>query len=477
MMQIVIYDDIAIRPICEYLIKEDTNNIEMGDMKMKKKVLSILVSLTIAVSLLAACGGSDPETSTTSSPNQETTTGEASDTTEPSSGEDIVLEFTQWWEPELADGAFRGLMDKFESQNPGIKVELISGPYASTKEQVVAGAAAGTMSDVVGLDGAWVSDFVNQGALASLTDLMASSNYDDSELAAQIKLNDKTYMIPVVNYVYPVFVNNDLLSQAGIAELPTNRTEFLEAAKAIAALDSNVYGWVLPLSLEAPNGVQNDIMSWVWASGKSMMSNGKPNVNNADVKSALEFIKELYDAEAIALGSFSMKEQDKVEEFTNERVGMMVSSLSHINMIRERNPELDFSIMAMPAEDGYAGERGMPYASWGIGVAENSPNKAEAWKLVEFLMSEEINSELSTIANAFPGNSNSKPDFSKSDELFEVAFDIYSAGYPANEFVGLPVAEDLMRTFASEYQIVLEGDQSIDEMLATVQSEWEKEFE
>jgi multiple sugar transport system substrate-binding protein len=92
-------------------------------------------------------------------------------------------------------------------------------------------------------------------------------------------------------------------------------------------------------------------------------------------------------------------------------------------------------------------------------------------------MSEEINSELSTIANAFPGNSNSKPDFSKSDELFEVAFDIYSAGYPANEFVGLPVAEDLMRTFASEYQIVLEGDQSIDEMIATVQSEWEKEFE
>jgi hypothetical protein len=68
MMQVVIYDDIAIRPICEYLIKEDTNNIEMGDMKMKKKVLSILVSLTIAVSLLAACGGSDPETSTTSSP-------------------------------------------------------------------------------------------------------------------------------------------------------------------------------------------------------------------------------------------------------------------------------------------------------------------------------------------------------------------------------------------------------------------------
>lgn len=442
---------------------------------MKRKLLSILISLTIVASLFAACGGSDPEITTTPAENDGTTTTEA-DGTEPSGDGDVVLEFTQWWEPELADGAFRGLMDKFESQNPGIKVELISGPYASTREQVVAGAAAGTMSDVVGLDGAWVSDFVNQGALASLTDLMTEADYDDSELAAQIQLNSNTYMIPIVNYVYPVFVNNDLLSQAGITELPDNRSEFTAAAKAISALDSNVYGWVLPLSLEAPNGVQNDIMSWVWASGKSMMDNGQPNVNNEDVKKALEFIKELYDEKSIALGSFSMKEQDKVEEFTNERVGMMISSLSHINMIRERNPELDFSIMAMPAEDGYTGSRGMPYASWGIGVAENSPNKAEAWKLVEFLMSEEINSELSTIANAFPGNTKSKPDFSQSDELFEVAFEIYTAGYPANEFVGLPVAEDLMRTFASEYQIVLEGDQSIDDMLETVQAEWEKEF-
>ncbi len=33
-----------------------------------------------------------------------------------------------------------------------------------------------------------------------------------------------------------------------------------------------------------------------------------------------------------------MKEQDKVEEFTNGRVGMMIDSLAHINLIRESNP-------------------------------------------------------------------------------------------------------------------------------------------
>ena len=74
-------------------------------------------------------------------------------------------------------------MDDFETANPGITVKLLSGPYASTQEQIFAGAAAGTMSDVVGLDGAWVSDFAKQGALADLSTLMKDAGYD--EIAAR----------------------------------------------------------------------------------------------------------------------------------------------------------------------------------------------------------------------------------------------------------------------------------------------------
>jgi multiple sugar transport system substrate-binding protein len=240
---------------------------------------------------------------------------------------------------------------------------------------VVAGAAAGTMSDVVGLDGAWVSDFVKQGALASLTDLMTQAGFDDSELAAQIQLDGATYMIPVVNFVYPVYVNLDLLEAAGVAAPPATRSEFAAAAAALTNPDANVYGWVLPLSLEQPNGVQNDVMSWVWASGGSMMKDGQPDLTNDAVRNAAEYIKGLWDAGVIAPGAFTMVEQDKVEEFANGRVGMMVSSLAHINMLRERAPDLNFAITALPAEDGYEGKRGLPYASWGIGVAANSEHQ------------------------------------------------------------------------------------------------------
>ena len=385
------------------------------------------------------------------------------------------IEFIQWWEPEMPAGALRGIMDDFEKANPDIKVKLVSGPYSTTHDQIVVGAASGTLSDVVGLDGAWVNGLSKQGAIASMDPLMDAAGYDRSQIADIIKVDGQSVMFPLASFVYPVFVNLDVAKAAGVDKMPTNRTEFAEAAKKMTSPDKNEFGWVLPLSLETPNGIQNDVMAWVWASGASMLKEGKPDLENEAVVGTLEYIKSLNDAGVISPGTFAKKEQDKVEEFVNGRVGMMVDSLAHINLIRERNPKLNFGISAVPAVDGYTGKRGMPYASWGIGISEGSEHKGEAWKLVEYLMSPEVNSKLVTIANAFPGNVKAKPDLSKSDPLFSEAFKIYQEGYLANEFVGLPVAEELMRQMGIEVQKLLEGQATAQEAAAAAQKQWEAE--
>ncbi len=438
---------------------------------MKMRVFCLFFALAM---LLAACAQAP---AATSAPAQPTAPPGGQPTAVPvtGSGGAVTLEFQQWWEPELPSGAFRQIMDQFEAQNPNLKVKLLSGPYANTKQQEVAGAATGTMACVLGLDGAWVSDFVKQSAITNLSDIMKSSGYDESQLVSQVKENGSTYMIPVVNFVYPLFYNQDIFTKAGITAPPDTQTQFADDAKKMTS--GNVYGWVLPLSLDAPNGIQNDVMAWVWASGGSMLKDGKPNlVDNAEVKNAAEFIKGLYDAKVITPGPFTLAEPDKVTEFSNGRVAMMIDSLAHINLIRKNSPNLKFGIAAIPAKDGYTGKRGMPYASWGIGIADSCKNKPEAWKLVSYLLSEPVNSKLATLANAFPGNTKSTPDFSKSDPLFKTAFDIYKAGYPANEFVGLPVAEDLMRSFDEEFQKYLSGSETVDQMLKNAQDAWVKNF-
>jgi multiple sugar transport system substrate-binding protein len=389
---------------------------------------------------------------------------------------DTTIEFIQWWEPEMPAGALRGIMDDFEAKNPGIKVTLVSGPYATTRDQIVVGAASGTLSDVVGLDGAWVNGLSKQGAIASLDELMDNAKYDRSQITDIVKVDGKSVMFPLASFVYPVFVNLDLAKAAGVKAMPSTRGEFAEAAKKMTDAAKNQYGWVLPLSLQSPSGIQNDVMSWVWASGASMMKDGKPDLENEAVVGTLEYIQSLNKAGVISPGIFAKKEQDKVEEFVNGRVGMMVDSLAHVNLIRERNPNLKFGISALPATDGYMGKRGMPYASWGIGVSEGSQHKEEAWKLVEFLMSADVNGRLVSIANAFPGNVNAKPDFVASDPIIAEAFKIFQSGYPANEFVGLPVAEELMRDMNVEVQKMFDGGQAAKEAAANTQKAWLGKF-
>ena len=360
----------------------------------------------------------------------------------------VTISFSQWWEPELPAGALRSIIDTFEKQNAGIKVKLVSGPYSATKAQTIAGAATGTMSDVVGLDGAWVSDLAKQGALASLDTALTRVKFPTKQLAGKIKVGTTTYMIPVVNYIYPLFTNDDLLKKAGINSAPTNRTQFAAAAKAVSALGGNVSGWVIPLSQTNPNGIQNDIMSLV------------------------TFVKGMWDAGSITKGAFTLAEPDKVTEFTNGRAGMMIDSLSHITQIKTATPNLNFSIHALPKADAYSGKGGIPYASWGIGISKDSKYPVQSAKLLAYLMSTSVNTKLADLGHAFPGNTLSVPTWVSTDPMFKTAFTVYQSGYPANEFTGLPKAEDLMLQFDIPFQKYLSGTLTADQMLAEAQKAW-----
>jgi multiple sugar transport system substrate-binding protein len=428
---------------------------------LNKSVLSIVMIVSM---LIALVGCNQSETSTKDSKS------------EGKDGE-VTLEFQQWWGVELPDGALQEIVDEFTADT-GIKVKLLSNPYADTKTQIAAGAAAGTMADVVGLDGSWVYDFAKQGSIANMTELMEADGYDDSQLSDQIKVDGNTYMIPVVNFAYPMYVNMDILKEAGITEIPKTWSEFTEATDKITKTTGKA-GWAIPMSTESPSGIQNNFMSWLWASGGSMLKDGKPALtNNKDLTATVEFVKELFDSKVVAPGAYAMKEADMVEEFTNGRVAFMTDSLAHLTTIKKEAPNLNFDFIPVPVKDGYSEKSGMDVANWGIGIAENSEHKKEAMKLVEYLMSPEVNAKLAVLANAFPGNSTAKPDYSAADELFVKAYELYQNSYAVNEFTGLPTSEELMRSFDEQLQLYLDGDtKSVKDMLKETQAIWEESFE
>ena len=392
------------------------------------------------------------------------------------SADDTTLEFQQWWGVELPDGALQEICDGF-TEETGVKIDLLSNPYADTKTQIAAGAAAGTMADVVGLDGAWVYDFAKQGSIANLTELMEADGYDDSQLSDQIKYEGNTYMIPVVNFAYPLFVNTDILEEAGVEEIPTTWTEFLDACDKITT-NTDKAAYAIPLSTEAPNGIQNQFSSWLWASGGNLLQDGKPALTDNDKLAQLvDMVKTMKDKGYLSDGAEAMKEQDMVNEFENGRLAFMVDGISHLTTIKTESPDLNFTFANMPVMDDYSDKSGMDVANWGIGIADNCENKEAAMQFVEYLMSPEVNAKLAQLANAFPGNSTAEPDYSSNDELFQKAFEIFSEGYAINEFTGAPTAEDLMRSMNEQLVLYIDGDTaSVDEMLSATQEAWEAAY-
>lgn len=388
------------------------------------------------------------------------------------SEETVTLEFAQWWENELPDGKMAEIIANFEAEHPNIKIELITNPYSSTHDALVAGAATGTMSDVCGVDGTWVYDLSQMNALLDLDPYVESEEKFTADDVSCVSVDGTTYMIPVVVYSYHMYANMTLLKEHGITELPATFDEFLAACEAVNDPDNNIYGWITALSEAFPSSSQDQFMSWVWANQGSMIGEDG-TAGFADDQAAidtLEFFKKCYDAGVMNPGIFSMTSSDMQDTFANGYAAFMLTTCSTINTLRAANPDLEFTMGAVPVKDGTEGESGIMYAPWGLGISANTEHPDEAWEFVSYLLSPEVNTEFAGYANAFPGNSQS--EVVSEDEAFSNAYQIVQENYLVNQMQGLPSAEELMKNLTVELQMALNGEQEITESLSNAQDYW-----
>lgn len=386
--------------------------------------------------------------------------------------EKVTLEFAQWWENELPEGKMAEIIANFEEQHPNIEIKLVTNPYSSTHDALVAGAATGTMSDICGVDGTWIYDLSKMNALLDMDRYVEKEDKFTAEDVSCVKVGGTTYMIPVVVYSYHMYANMTLLKEHGITELPTTFDEFLADCEEVNDPDNNIYGWITALSEAYPSSSQDQLMSWIWANQGSMIGDDGNAVFADDQAAAdtLEFFKKCYDAGVVNPGIFSMTSSDMQDTFANGYAAFMLTTCSTINTLRASNPNLEFTMGAVPVKDGLEGESGVMYAPWGLGIAANTEHPDEAWEFVSYLLSPEVNTEFAGYANAFPGNT--KSEVVSEDEAFANAYKIVQDNYLVNQMQGLPSAEELMKNLTIQSQLAITGDQEIPESLKNAQDYW-----
>ncbi len=145
--------------------------------------------------------------------------------------------------PERTE-TLKGIVAKFESANPGTKVEIISLPWSDAFQKFATMVSAGDVPDVMEMPDTWLSLYANNGMLESLEpylkDWEHTKSLSDRALELGRDVKNTAYMLPYGFYLRAMFYNKKLLEQAGVTTPPKTLDEFAEASKKVAAIPANM---------------------------------------------------------------------------------------------------------------------------------------------------------------------------------------------------------------------------------------------
>jgi multiple sugar transport system substrate-binding protein len=180
---------------------------------MKTRKFAAAAALAVATTALSACGSSD--------------SGDANGT--------ITLRFQSLAFQQPTVAASKKIVADWNAAHPKVQVQYIQGSWDSVHDQLVTQFQGGSAPDIIHDESADIAGFAKQGFLADLTPQITSdvkSSIPDG-IWQTVSADGKIYAGPTLLQSYVVFVNTDLLQQAGVA-LPSGPTLSWDAFQAMA---------------------------------------------------------------------------------------------------------------------------------------------------------------------------------------------------------------------------------------------------
>jgi len=346
------------------------------------------------------------------------------------------------------------LTQEFMNGKTGLKIRLLKLP--EEKE---------TVPDILIFDEGNFSALTDEGILAKLSSY--SKNKDQSA-------------IPLVSFMNLLFYNIDILTAAGFDRPPKTRDEFLNYAKAVSnsgdAQLANTAGAAISLSLKDKNAVQRDIFSWIWASGGDFWQEGnRPMLNAKAMSGEINFFGRLYNDRVLAYRIFETTGEQRLEDFSNGSIAMMIASTGTIPFLRERMGDKSFGVTNIPGS-GPAGKYNIGISSIYAGINVNCEYPDEAWDFIVFLeeqsrlFCEALKAVPGAVSGIIPG------DYVRNDPFYSKSQDIFESSVIVQGFSGKPHAAEYENAFLEELQRFFRSSRTADETITAIQRRWDEIF-
>ena len=294
--------------------------------------------------------------------------------------------------------AIQPVLERFESQHPGVKVQVEQLTWQSGREKIVAAIAAGRPPDLCELGSTFLPGLVADSTLIDLTDRVGDLRADLVGWNVS-SYKGRVYGIPWMLGTRALFVNDNLVNEAKMDPGAPILTwgELRAKVQAISERCPGARGFGM-------NAGEREIlfkkfMPFAWGNGGDILDSTmtKSVMGSPQNIEALQFY--------LSLKPYSLLDRQEMHEqaFIKGRLGVVISGPWLIRKLAQEAPKLVYSVQLMPQPARDKGTHASFAGAEVLGIFRGSKKKDAALELARFLVKPENTMPVYiATGNAFP---------------------------------------------------------------------------
>ncbi|MCW6038198.1 ABC transporter substrate-binding protein [Spirulina subsalsa FACHB-351] len=293
-----------------------------------------------------------------------------------------ALEANQWQEMEAA----------FEEANPDIDLELVEAPNATNLVEDLYTSAfllGDSPYDLVYLDIVWVPKFAAAGWLMDLSDRLSpedEADFLDGDLAGG-RYQEGLYRIPFRSDGGMLYYRTDLLAQAGY-DPPRTFDDLIQISQSVQEQGLAQWGYLWQgQQYEGLAAMFVEILRGhgaFWVDPDSL----EVGLDQPNAIAAVEFLRSTIEKGISPPGVTTYAEEETRRLFQNGNT-LFLRNWPYVAGLAADSPIADqFAIQPMVHLPGE--ESGACQGGWGLGISATTPHPDEAWRVIEFITSREV---------------------------------------------------------------------------------------
>ena len=332
-----------------------------------KKLVFVVALFVLIMSALAACGSSG------------------------GGGNANSANLTVWAMGAEGDN-LKTLATSFNQQNPGIHVNVQSIPWSNAHAKLLTAVAGQQTPDVAEMGTTWMPEFSKTGALDTPPSSISSSTFFPSAWNMTVS-NGTSYGVPWYVDTRVLYYRTDIAQKAGITHAPQNWDELLADARAMQQKGGAKYG----ISLQSNDW--QEFLPFIWQDGGQVYKNGQFTLNSPEVVQALTFYQTFFKE-----GLTPQTEPpgfDVSQGFIQGSLPMFISGPWEMGLIQQNGgPSMNGKWAVAPVPQKVSNTSFVGGSD--LVVFKNSPNRAAAWKFVQYLLDPSVQSKWYGIVGDLP---------------------------------------------------------------------------